>query len=229
MFRMPFLIAALVMGSGLAWTIHLIVDPTPWEADAALAIAIGCLVLSIVAMAALLLGRGRWTRFFAAGLVVVEMFIAVVADFDYWMVAAVALGGLSVAGLGGPWFKGWLRERPAAGSPGWQPIALSIAAFALVPAVGVVSPSGLQPAHGIAGAAGILLSWGYLKATIWALLGLRFAMPVVVVAAAISSPILGGAVLVAHGALLAYLAWSKEARLAVDPLPELPAPRRRRK
>ncbi len=229
MFRMPFLIAALVMGSGLAWTVHLIVDPAPWEADAALAIAIGCLVLSIVAMTSLLLARGRWTRFFAAGLVVAELLIALVAEFDGWLITAVVLGGLGLAGLGGPWFKGWLRERPAAGSPGWQPIALSIGAFALVPAVGIVSPSGLQPAHGIAGAAGILFSWGYLKAAIWALLGLRFAMPIVVLAAAISSPVLGGIALVAHGAVLAYLAWSKEARLAVDPLPELPAPRRRRK
>lgn len=55
MSRMPFVIAATVMATGLAWTVHLIVAPDPWPADSALAIAIGALVLSIVAMAGLLL------------------------------------------------------------------------------------------------------------------------------------------------------------------------------
>lgn len=229
MFRMPFVVAALVMGAGLAWTIHLVVSPEPWATDSALAIATGTLVLSIVAMTALLLGRGRWTRLFAAGVVVLELLIATVADFDGWLVAAVVLSGLSLAGLGGPWFKGWLRERPAAGAPGGGPIALAIGAFAVVPLVGFASPAGLEPAHGVAGALGILFSWGYMKGNAWALYGLRFLMPLAMVAAAISSPVGGSAVLIAAGAALTYLAWMQEARLAVDPAPELPAPRRRQK
>ncbi len=228
MFRMPFLIAATVMATGLAWTVHLVVAPDPWAPDSALAIAIGILVLSIVAMTALLLGRGRWTRYFAMGVVVAELLIAAVGEYEGWLVAGVALSGLSLAGLGGPWFKGWLREQPAAGSPGGQPIALAIGAFAVVPLVGLAAPDGLEAAHGVAGALGILLSWGYMKGRVWALLSLRFVMPVVMIVAAISSSIVGAIVLIAGGAALAYLAWSPEARLAVDPLPELPAPRRRR-
>ncbi len=227
MFRMPFLIAGLVMAAGLAWTVHLVVAPAPWATDSALAIAIGTLVLSIVAMTALLLSRGRWTKGFAAGVVVAELLIATVADYEGWLIAALALSGIALAGLGGPWFKGWLRERPAAGSPGWKPIALVIGTFTVVPLVGVVSPSGLHIAHGIAGALGILFSWGYLKAGTWALLSLRFVMPLVMIGAAIVSPVLGAVALIAAGAALAYLAWSQEALLAVDPMPDLPAPRRR--
>ena len=115
---MPFLIAATVMLAGLAWTMQLVVSPEPWAADAGLAVAIGTLTLSIVAMTSLLLGRGRWTRFFAAGLVVAELTITLVAEVGPWLIIAVVLSGLSLAGLGGPWLKGWLRERPAAGSPG---------------------------------------------------------------------------------------------------------------
>ncbi|MCP4967779.1 MAG: hypothetical protein GY926_21415 [bacterium] len=228
MFRMPFVVAALVMGAGLAWTIHLVVSPEPWAVDSAMAIAIGTLVLSIVAMTALLLGRGRWTRPFAAGLVVLEMMIAIVATFDGWLITALVLSGLSLAGLGGPWFKGWLRERPAAGAPGPAPISLAIGSFAVVPLVGIASPAGLDPAHGIAGALGILFSWGYMKGGTWALHSLRFAMPLAMLAAAISSPPAGAALLIAAGAALTYLAWTQDARLAVDPAPELPAPRRRR-
>lgn len=229
MFRMPFLIAALVMASGLAWTVHLVVSPAPWASDSALAIAIGTLFLSIGAMTALLLGRGRWTRHFAAGLVASELLIATVADGSGWMIAAILLSGASLAGLWGPWLKGWLRERPAAGSPGIKPIALAIGTFTVVPLVGLAAPDGLQPAHGVAGAVGVLLSWGYAKGGQWALWALRFAMPFVMAAAAAASPIGGSILLLVAGVVLAVLAWSAEARLAVDPLPaDLPAPRPRR-
>ena len=229
MARMPFVIAATVMAAGLSWTIHLVVDPDPWAVDSALAIAVGCLVLSIAAGAALLLGRGRWTRYFAAGLLIAELLITVVADFEPWLIAAIVLSGLGLAGLGGPWLEGWLRERPAAGAPGWEPIALTIGSFALVPLVGVVAPDGLEPAHGMAGSLGILLSWGFMRGGTWALYALRFGLPVVVVIAALSSPIGGLVLLLAVAGALAYLAWTTDARLAVDPMPELPAPRKRRK
>lgn len=229
MFRMPFIVAGLVMAAGFAWTVHLVVAPAPWATDSALAIAIGTMVFSIFAMAALLLGRGRWTRYFAVGLVVSELMITVVADFTRWLVAAVILSGLSLAGLGGPWFKGWLRERQAADSPGLRPLVLSIGAFAVVPLVGLAAPNGLEAAHGLAGALGILLAWGYMRGGVWALWGLRVAMPMSLIAAAISSPAAGSAVLIGTAGVLTYLAWTAEARLAVDPLPtELPAPRARR-
>jgi hypothetical protein len=223
---MPFLIAALVMAAGFAWTVHLVVSPEPWATDSALAIAIGTLVLSVLAMTSLLLGRGRWTRHFAAGLVVAELLIAIVADIDGWLVAAVIFSGLSLAGLGGPWLTGWLRKRPAAGAPGPRPLALAIGMFAIVPLVGLASPRGLEAAHGLAGALAILFSWGYLRGGSWALWGIRLAMPVILIATAVVSPPGGATVLLLAGAFLSYLAWTREARLAVDPLPtDLPAPR----
>lgn len=228
MLRMPFLIAAAVMAAGLAWTTHLVIEPDPWAPDSALAIAIGCLVFSIVAVTALLLGRGRWTRYFASGLVVAEMLITLVAAPTTWLFAAVALSGISLAGLVGPWFNGWLRERPAAGAPGWQPIGLAMGSFAVVPLVGIAAPAGLQAAHGAAGAAGILLSWGFMKGGTWALYGLRFGLPPVILAAALMSPAGGTALLVGVAAGLAYLAWTSASRIAVDPMPELPAPRTRK-
>ena len=228
MSRMPYAIAATVMIAGLLWTIHLLATPGPWELDAAMAVATGTLVLSIAAMASLLLSRGRWTRYFAAALLVAELLITLVAEVDGWLIAAVAVTGIALAGLGGPWFKGWLRELPAAGSPGYEPIALAIATFSLVPAVGIASPAGLEPAHGALGAAGVLFSWAYMRANTWALLGLRLAVPVLTVLAAVSSPPAGAITLLAFGAVITYLAWTKPARLAVDPMPGLPAPRRRR-
>lgn len=226
--RMPYAVAGLVMAAGLTWSLHLVASPAPWAADSALAIAIGTLVLSIVALAALLLGRGRWTRPFAMGLLIAELAIALVADFDAWLIAAMALTAFALIGLFGPWLKGWVRERPAAGAPGAEPILLAIGSFTLVPLVGLAAPDGLQPAHGVLGAVGVLLSWGYMKGNFWALLGMRFGLPVLVAVAAAFSPAGGAVLLIACGAALAYLAWTAAARLAVEPAPELPAPRRRR-
>jgi hypothetical protein len=225
---MPFVIAALVMASGLSWTIHLVVSPEPFAADSAMAIALGALVYSVAAVAGLLLGRGGWTRRFAAGLLVAELLVVLVGEIEPWLVAGVVSGGFALTGLSGPWLKGWLRERPAAGAPGLEPILLAIGSFALVPLVGLASPSGLQPAHGALGALGVLLCWGYMRGGTWALLGLRFGLPVVVVVAAISSPPGGAVLMLGAGVALTYLAWTAPARLAVDPAPELPAPRRRR-
>lgn len=228
MSRMPYAIAALVMATGLAWTIHLIVSPDPWAVDAAFTIAIGTLVFSIVAMTGLLLGRGRWTRFFAIGLIATELLIVLVADFEPWLLAAVAGSALSLMGLAGPWLKGWLQERPAAGSPGPIPLGLVLGAFALVPLVGLASPSGLEYAHGVLGATGILASWGYLKGNTWALWLLRVAIPLLALFAALASPPGGAVIMIVAGAALAWFAWTADARLAVDPLPaNLPAPRRR--
>ena len=79
------------------------------------------------------------------------------------------------------------------------------------------------------GAVGILLSWCYAKGGAWALWGLRIAMPLVLVAAALASPLAGSVLIIIVAAILAAAAWSGEARLAIDPLPsELPAPRPRR-
>lgn len=228
MSRMPFSIAGFVMAAGFAWTVHLVVSPDPWASDSALAMAIGTLVLSIVALAALLLGRGRWTRYYAAGLVIAELLLVTVAEPSAWMVAGIALSGISLAGLGGPWLRGWLRQRPAAGAPGTRAVILAIGSFAVVPFVGLAAPDGLEPAHGLAGALGILMSWGYTRGATWALWGLRTILPLTVVAAAASSPVWGALFLLLVAAGLAVVAWSRDARLAVDPLPAtLPAPRPR--
>jgi hypothetical protein len=225
---MPHVIAALVMATGLAWTIHLIVAPEPWAVDSAFAIALGTLVFSIVAMSGLLLSRGRWTRYFANGLIAAELLILLVADFEPWLLVAVVGSVLSLVGLNGPWLKGWLRERPAAGSPGVIPLGLAIGAFALVPLVGLASPSGLEYAHGILAAVGILSSWGYIKGYMWALWLLRIALPLLATVAATASPPGGFIIMVVVALGFAWSAWTEDARLAVDPLPAtLPAPRRR--
>ena len=197
MSRMPYAVAGAVMAAGVAWAIHLVVSPEPWAVDSALAIAIGILVLGIVAISGLLLGRGKWSRYFAAGLLGVQLLLVLVADVEAWMVAALVFTALALGGLAGPWLNGWLRV----------PISLAIGSFAVVPLVGVAAPDGLGYAHGIAGGLGILTSWGYVRSHLWALWSARIALPAALVVAAMSPPVGGALLLLAAAAAIATLAW----------------------
>jgi hypothetical protein len=228
--RIPFVIAALAAGTGMCWAVHLVVAPEPFAADSALALAIGTVMFTIIAVTALLLGRGRWARLFAMALICAELLIAVVSPLEPWSVAGIALSGLTLTGLGGPWLRGWLRQRPAAGAPGPVPMALALGAVLVVPLVGIAAPAGLRLLHGVAGAAGILFGWAYARAKPWALWALRIGFPPLLAAAAFSSPPGGAALLLLAAAGIGYLAWNRNARLAVDPLPTgLPSPRRPRR
>lgn len=228
--HIPFLIATLVAAAGLSWAAHLIAAPDPFAVDSAIAVAIGALLFTTIAVAGLLLGRGRWTRFFSIGLLATELLIAAVSPLDAWAVLAIGMTGLGLTGLMGPWLQGWLRQRPAAGAPSAAPMVLALGALFVVPLVGIAAPAGLGLLHGIAGAAGILLGWAYGRGQTWSVWALRLVLPPLLAAAAFFSPPTGAVVLLAAASGIGYLAWKRESRLAVDPLPaNLPAPRRSRR
>jgi hypothetical protein len=107
-------------------------------------------------------------------------------------------------------------------------VVLALGSLGLVTAVGVASPSGLDAGHGVLGGAGVLLAWAYARAQLWALWALRLALPAIAVGAVVGSPWPGRIMLIALVATLVALAWRREARLAVQPLPDrLPSPRSR--
>jgi hypothetical protein len=228
--RAPIVVAALVGSGGVLWGVAVGVDREPLAADSALAVAIGFVLLAVIAVTALLLVRaplGRWL-----GYVVLGSGMASHAVLDLgalgWIAAAVSAAGIT--GLTGPWLKVWLRGRPAAVSVGWQAPLLILGAIALVPLVGLAAPEGLSLAHGVLAGGGLLLAWGYARARIWALWGLRLLLLPAAALAAATTPRAAGIAAVAAAALaLTALAWSTPARRAIGiPAPVLPAPHRRR-
>lgn len=226
MTRGPYLIAAATVLTPAAWAIHLAIDPDPFAADSAAVIAAGLAVFGLIAAAGLLLARGQWTRRLAFGVVIASLLLAVVTGPGAWYYIGLALGAAALAGLSGPWLKGWIRQLPGASGPPPAAMTLALGSLALVPAVGVASPSGLEAAHGVLGGAGLLLGWAYSRAQLWALWALRLALPVVAIPALFVSPWPGAVLLGLVVGALTVLAWTKDARLAVDPLLDrLPGPR----
>jgi hypothetical protein len=218
--------AALIAVATVLWNVSLAVDPEPFAASSAAAVGIGVVIFGVVAVAGMLLIRGRWVRSFVTGLLIGFALLAVVMPLAPWPIAALIVSACGAVGTLGPWLTGWFRQQPAAGRPPWQATALPLTAVALVPIVGIASPSGLETAHGILAGAGLLFAWGYARTHLWGLWSLRLAIPVIGIAAALVTPVAGAVLVGAATAAVTTLAWRREAMLAVRPLMErLPGPR----
>lgn len=224
----PQVAASLVVLAAGSLTVHLARSPAPFAGSSAAVIAIGAMLFAVLASVGLMVVRGRWARWLALSVAVGVIGVAAIAeDFGGWAFASVGLGLGALVTLAGRWLDGWIRGRPSATGPDPKAVVLLIGFLALVPLVGLASPGGLETAHGMLGAGGVLLAWGYSKALVWALWAARLVLPLLVIAAALASPLPGALALLGVGAVLAWLTWTPEARLAVQPLLEsTPGPRR---
>jgi len=222
----PSVVAALVGLAGAAAAVHLALAPDPFAGSSAAVIAIGIVLYTTIAVTGIMLVRGRWSRWLAVATVGLDLVVVAAAGMGVaaWVALAASLGAL--AGLTGRWLDGWFRLRASATGPDPRAVVLALGLFGLVPAVGLAAPSGLTTAHGVLGAAGVMLGWAYSKAHVWSLWAVRFLLPLAAVPAVLQSPWPGGIMLAAVTAALVALGWSREALLAVQPLAtSLPGPR----
>lgn len=231
MSKAPYAISALVALAGLAWAVHLALEPDPFAGSAAIAIAAGIVVFTVISVVGILLVRAPWGRWIAFATIGVGLGVGIVTGFeDAGAPAAAILSLLAIGGLSGPWLRVWLRQRPSATAPEPKAALLPLAALALVPLTGFVSPDGLSPALVVLAVSAAALAVGYARAGAWALWGLRLALPVLTIWAAIGLTAAGAVILVAAGAGVTWLAWTPSARRAIgQPAPPLPAPRRKPK
>ena len=218
MSRAPFVIAGSVVAASIGWTIHLASEPDPFAADAALTVALGLVVISVIDAAGLLLSRGRWSRWLGYAIAGGEGTLFVLTEGTATGVVAIAVTGVALVGLAGPWLDGWIRARQAAEGPGPRPLTVVFGLLALLPAVGVASPSGLSAWHGVLGGAAVLLVWSYSRALLWALWAVRLGLPFISIPAIVSSPWGGAVLLAAITFVTSAAAWARESLLAVNPL-----------
>lgn len=229
MSKAPYAISALVALAGLAWAVHLALDPDPFAGSAAFVIAAGVVVFTIIAVVGMLLVRAPWGRWIAFATLGVGLGIGIITGLDdAGALVAAILSLLAVGGLSGPWLRVWLRQRPSATAPEPKAALLPLASLALLPLTGFVSPEGLSPALAVLAASGPAFAAGYARAGGWALWGLRLALPVLTIWAAVGLTTAGAVVLVGAGGGVTWLAWTPSARRAIRrPGPPLPAPRRK--
>jgi len=222
----PFVIAGSLIVSTIAWFIDLGTDPGRFATESAIVLGIGLLMFAAIAAAGLIFTGGQWARRLGMAVAIASLALGALRDPSWWAATAVVAASVALGGYLGPWLKGWVRERPSADGPGAKPTVLVLATLGLVPLVALASPAGLDPSHGVLAASAIGLAWGYTRTHLWGLWGLRLALPLLAVPAVIASPPAGGALITIAVAIVTWLAWSRDARLAVQPLMDrLPSPR----
>jgi hypothetical protein len=167
MSKAPSLISGSVAAAGIAWAIHLGVAPEPLAASAAIAIAAGIVIFTVVSVVGLLLVHAPWARWLAYATVGLGLAVGVVTGIDeITAVIALAFSLVAIGGLSGPWLRFWLRHRPSATAPEPRAAILPLAALALVPLTGIASPNGLTWALVLLAIAAVVFVVGYVRAAI---------------------------------------------------------------
>lgn len=226
----PYIISGVLGASSLLSSAVLLLDPEPLAPGAAVLIAVGLVAYTVIAVAGMLLVRAPWARWLGLGATISAIVVTAVTGFDSaWSIAAILVTLAAVAGLSGPWLTVWLRQRPGMG-PEPKAVALPLVALGAAPIAGVAAWSGLSPPVIFAAVLGPAAAWGYSSAWTWGLWALRIAYPIAAAAAATQLDWRGAALIVGHGVVVAFLAWSPEASRAQRPIgAALPAPRYRRR
>ncbi|MFQ5554949.1 MAG: hypothetical protein ACE5GC_06220 [Acidimicrobiia bacterium] len=226
MSRSPYVIAAAILAAAVAWTIHLANGPDPFAANSGLAIASGLVAFSVIDAAGLLLARGRWARYLGRTILIAQGALFIATATTAAGLVAVSISAAAAFGLEGPWLDGWIRTRPSAEGPGPRSLAVVFGALAFLPAVGVASPTGLEPWHVLLAGLGVILTWAYARAMVWSVWVIRLGLPVAAIPAVAAGPLAGAVLLGALTVFVTGSAWTRDAMRAANPLfDRLPGPR----
>ena len=216
--RAPFVISAALTAAALALVVHISVAPGPFAADSAAVLVVGLLMFVIITIVGMLLSRGCWARRLGFVVVTSELAIALAVDLGPWSVISIALNGLTLLGLSGPWLDGWIRGRPAAGGPSATAVILLLGTLALIPGVAVFAHQGLDGEHWALLGVAALGGWGYSRASGLALWLLRLAPVPLAILMAAGSRLAEGAYVVVHASAVSVLAWSPDSLRAIRPI-----------
>ena len=217
--RRPQATAAALFASAAIWAgIASTTDVHP--ASSSFVLGAGLLLITAVCIVGMVAGAARWARRLAIGSAGAMVALGLLFPLTAWTVTAMALAGAAGAGLAGTSFDGLIRQRPPADGPPPRSVLLSLLLLVAPPVWALVAIDGLGTAAVVAVAvAWTTMAW-YVKAAPGALLAVRVASPIVLVAMAIVEGSELGALVGVTAAGLLGLAWTVEARIAVHPLAE---------
>jgi hypothetical protein len=227
--RSTLLITAALPAAAVARAIDLAIDSSPLATDAGAVLAIGMVVLAIVASVGLVVARSRWARLLGLALGGLSLGLATVMDLDPSGWTALVLSTLAVLGLSGPWLtRGWLRHLPSATGPPPVAVAVVLGLLALPVVAALAGPGGLSSAAWVVVGLSTATAWGLSRALTPALWAARIAVPVAALGAGLIS-LPGGLAIIAAGGATTLGAWQRDVALAVSPLiqrgnPPVPVP-----
>ena len=174
--------------------------------------------MATVAIVGMVVGASRWALRLGVATSIGLIACGLLVPLDVVSIAGIALASFALAGLAGTAMRGMIRRRPAADGPPSRALLLGIALLVSPPLWAVVTRDGLGTAALIA----VATTWSgmvvYLKATPFALVTARFVLPIALVALAPLSGLPAGAMIVLTAVTAGWLAWTVDARIAVQPI-----------
>ena len=215
-----------IAGTGIVWALRLGFSPSPLAASSAASLAVSTIIVSLIAVAGILVPRARWGRRLSFGVVALSGLLAVIFGPDAWTAVAVLPAAIALVALVGPWLDSWLRRFSSADGPPWRAIAVPVAGALTPAAVALAKPGGLGPAAIGYATAVVIVSWAYSRAQLWALWVLRLGLIPGAVAIALGGSTAGLIGLVAWSLGVSILAWSRDAAVAASPLMSMLPPAR---
>ncbi len=228
--KTPAAAAALCLAAALAWTVAFRPDGRweHWNPIQGLVVTGGLIMLATAALVAMVVRGSGWGRRLAGGLAVGQLGLAMFTTPSPWWWVGVGLSGATLAMVGGPWAAASGRRRVAQLGPPPRAVLLLCLLAGLPVAMAAVSVNGLGGGWVWVGLSAVTAA-AYTKALPSALFSARFLIPAATVAAAFTTPWPGWTAVLLGGGGTTWAAWSKDARLAVQPLtdrgpPPTPSP-----
>lgn len=209
---------AALLGSSLA--LAFVVVDGPLESGAGPMVGIGHLLLTAVTIVGALVGAARWSLGLGLGLTVVSAALAIAHPVGPAWVVLVGLTALAAGGLIATGLRGTIRLRPRADGPPARATALPLALLGVPLVVGVVQPGGVDAVDWLVVALSAAIAVWYSQALPGSLWVARFGSPALVGVSAVAVDVPAALPVMAVFIGISALAWTTDARIAVQPLAE---------
>lgn len=216
--RSPFIATGVSTATAVGTVAVLTRGSSPYPPSSAVLAGFGLLLITVIAVAAYLVGRSRWARHLLVGVNLTCVGVAVATPLSPITAALIGLAATGLTLLAGPWPDRWLRKLPSADSP---PPTVTAILLILVATPAVCGFTATEPVHtAVWGWAGwcVALALFLGRAVPGSLVAARFLHLPLAATVALTIGMPHGLTVLATAAAIVPLAWLREVRLSVLPL-----------
>lgn len=208
---------ATVQLATLAWTVALLVDPTPLNAVPAVLVGLGLLAMSTVAMVGMIASGGRWSHRLGLLAIAFTVVLAIVRPVDVIWYISLAVTALALLALLSPRVTRSIRKLPSASGPPPRAITAPLILLATPAILGFLGNQAEPWALLIVGFTAPSVAWIYSRVLPGGLLTIRLIWPVLAITL---TPWLGwwaGSATVVIAGAVAALSWNKSVAASYHP------------
>ncbi len=218
--RRAIIAQAVFFASALLWA-ALIAERSPLEGGSGAMVAVSVVALATVAVVGTLVVGGRWARRLTTTTSVALLALAPFVEAPSWLwTLAVVVSAYALAESIGTGLSAVVRRLPSASGPPVQALLIPLVALGWPGLLALVQTSGVNAWDWWAAGSMIGAGFWYARALPAALWVIRIGVPLLGLIALAVAPLPGWLLPGAGAGVITYLAWTKPARIAVQPLVE---------